>query len=130
MLVVQCVEQHRRHVQTYLSAFFSLPIVRGNGEKLTHEEVINRLDDETVSYDVGLGVSGAFAETLRVSIKVETAAYETAVAWLRDLVYGAVFTKERSVGGIRFICKPLINPQTASDLSQTTTVPSRAQARW
>jgi Zn-dependent M16 (insulinase) family peptidase len=64
---------------------------------LTHEEVINKLDKETVSYEVGLGVSGQFADIFRVSIKVETALYETAVTWLRDLVYGSEFIPERSV---------------------------------
>ncbi|KAL0072062.1 hypothetical protein AAF712_000985 [Marasmius tenuissimus] len=85
----------RKHISTYLSAFFALPVNRMSGERLTHEEVINKLDDETVSYEVGLGVSGSFSQTLRVSIKVETSAYETAIAWLRDLVYGAEFNKER-----------------------------------
>ncbi|KAK0478409.1 Metalloenzyme, LuxS/M16 peptidase-like protein [Armillaria novae-zelandiae] len=85
----------RPHISTYLSAFFALPVQRQSGEWLSHEEVINKLDDETVSYEVGLGVSNAFAETLRVSIKVEVSGYEVAVAWLRDLVYGARFDKER-----------------------------------
>ncbi|KAJ7630999.1 Metalloenzyme, LuxS/M16 peptidase-like protein [Roridomyces roridus] len=82
-------------ISTYLSAFFALPVVRQSGERLTHEDVVNKLDNETVSYDVGLGVGGLFAETFRISIKVETAHYETAIAWLRDLMYGAVFDKER-----------------------------------
>ncbi|KAK7058884.1 hypothetical protein VNI00_001508 [Paramarasmius palmivorus] len=85
----------RKHISTYLSTFFALPVNRMSGERLTHEDVVNRLDDETVSYEVSLGVSSAFSQTLRVSIKVETAAYETAIAWLRDLVYGAEFTKDR-----------------------------------
>lgn len=84
-----------RHVSTYLSSFFALPIQRQSGERLTHEEVINKLDNETVSYDVGLGVGNSFAETLRISIKVETAFYETAVAWIKDLAYGAEFDKDR-----------------------------------
>ncbi|KAF8922457.1 Metalloenzyme, LuxS/M16 peptidase-like protein [Mucidula mucida] len=82
-------------LSTYISAFFALPIHRQSGEVLTHEEVINKLDDETVSYDVGLGTAGAFGEMLRISIKVEVASYETAVAWLRDLLFGARFDKER-----------------------------------
>lgn len=36
-----------------------------------------------------------FAETLRVTIRVEVAKYELAVAWLKDLLYGSEFTKER-----------------------------------
>lgn len=86
---------YSRLTSAYLSAFFALPVKRLSGERLTHEEVVNKLDNETVSYDVGLGVSGAFTDTLRVSIKVETALYETAVVWLRDLVYGAEFDKDR-----------------------------------
>lgn len=68
---------------------------RQSGERLSHEEVINKLDDETVSYEVGLGIANSFAETLRITIKVENAAYETAIAWLRDLLYGSEFDKER-----------------------------------
>jgi len=85
----------RPYISTYLSAFFSLPVKRQFGERLTHEEVINKLDNETVSYEIGLGVSGQFAEAVRVTIKVETALYETAIAWLKDLVYGSEFIQER-----------------------------------
>lgn len=82
-------------MSTYLSAFFALPIKRLSGERLTHEEVINKLDNETVSYEVGLGISNSFSDTFRVSIKVETARYETAIAWMRDLLYGAEFDNDR-----------------------------------
>jgi len=82
-------------MSAYISAFFALPVKRQSGVRLTHEEVINQLDDETVSYDVGLGFSSGFTDTFRVSIKVETAQYETAIAWLKDLVYGAEFDKDR-----------------------------------
>ena len=79
---------------------------RQSGERLSHEEVVDQLDDQTVSYDVNLGVSGRFTETLRVTIRVEVAKYELAVAWLRDLLYGSEFAKER------FVC-PLCESLTA-----------------
>lgn len=82
-------------MSTYLTSFFSLPVTRQSGERLTHEEVINKLDNETVSYEANLGIGDQFCETLRVSLKVETPLYETAIAWLRDLVYGSEFNKER-----------------------------------
>lgn len=81
----------------YQSSFFSLPVRRASGERLSHEEVVNKLDNETVSYECGLGISSYFAETFRVSIKVETDMYAKAVQWLKDLVYGAEFDKERYV---------------------------------
>jgi hypothetical protein len=86
-----------RYIQPYLGSFFSLPVKRHSGERLSHEEVVDQLDEQTVSYDIGLGASGMFTETLRVTIRVEVAKYELAVAWLRDLLYGSEFSKERSV---------------------------------
>ncbi|KAI0271378.1 Metalloenzyme, LuxS/M16 peptidase-like protein [Gloeopeniophorella convolvens] len=85
----------RPYIQPYLAAFFALPVTRQSGERLSHEEVVDQLDDQTVSYEVGLGISGAFSETLRITIRVEVAKYELAVAWLKDLIYGSEFTKER-----------------------------------
>ncbi|KAG1833897.1 Metalloenzyme, LuxS/M16 peptidase-like protein [Suillus variegatus] len=68
----------RPYLSTYLSVFFSLPVQRASGEVLSHEEVVNQLDDGTVSYEA-----------------VETSQYESAIAWLRDLVYNSIFDKER-----------------------------------
>ncbi|KAJ8521451.1 hypothetical protein ONZ45_g1850 [Pleurotus djamor] len=82
-------------VSTYLSAFYSLPVQTHTGETLNHEDVVNRLDNETVSYEVGLGISSLFSELLYVSIQVEAAQYDTAVAWIKDLVYGMKFDQER-----------------------------------
>ncbi|KAI0304973.1 Metalloenzyme, LuxS/M16 peptidase-like protein [Russula brevipes] len=85
----------RPYIHPYLGAFFSLPVRRQSGERLSHEEVVDQLDEQTVLYDVGLGTSGKFPETLRITIRVEVAKYELAVAWLKDLLYGSEFTKER-----------------------------------
>lgn len=84
-------------MSAYLDAFFALPVVRHNGVRLSHEDVVNQLDDETVSYRAEFGVSNSFMNTFRVSIQVEKARYETAVSWLRDLIYGSEFDKERCV---------------------------------
>ena len=65
--------------------------------RLTHEDVVNQLENDTVAYNVDFGVSCFIMETFRISIQVEVAAYETAVAWLRDLIYGSQFDKERCV---------------------------------
>ena len=84
-----------RYLSVYLASFFSLPIKRLSGEQLSHEEVVNRLDNDTVSYDVNLGVGDRFSELLRVRIKVNVDQYETAIAWLRDVIYGSEFAKDR-----------------------------------
>lgn len=79
----------------YLSSFFSLPITRADGTKLSHEDVIKQLDNDTVAYDISLGVGGYFSELLRIGLKVETAQYATAIAWIRDLLYSSYFDIER-----------------------------------
>lgn len=70
---------------------------RASGELLSHEEVINKLDNETVAYEAALGVSDQFTEVLRVTFKVQAERYESTVTWLRDVVWGAIFDKERCV---------------------------------
>ena len=84
-----------RYLSTYAAAFFSLPVRLENGDILDHEEVVNQLDDLTVSYEAGLGLSDQFTEFARISFKVEVPHYESAIGWLRNLVWGAVFDKER-----------------------------------
>ena len=82
-------------VTCYLSAFFTLPVETSTGESLTFEQVVDRLDDETVSYEANLGVGSYFAENFRASIKVEKERYEEAVMWLKDLIYGSKFDLAR-----------------------------------
>lgn len=90
------VETLLSYITIYLGSFFSLPITQQwTGRKLTHEEVINDLEDETVSYDGSLGLDGYFGELVRISLKVEVAQYEKAVAWLSDLIFRSEFNTER-----------------------------------
>ncbi|TFK30528.1 cytoplasmic protein [Coprinopsis marcescibilis] len=84
-------------ISTYLASFFSLPVKSSSGERLTHEEVINKLEEETVSYEVSTGSGGSFTDLLRITIKVEKGLYETAVSWLHDLLYNSEFDKERQI---------------------------------
>jgi len=95
------------YVPSYISSFFSLPVKRESGEHLTHEEVINKLDSETVSYEPSLGIGDQFCECLRVGFKVEIAHYETAVEWLKDLIYGSEFNQERWIA-VFFPCSTLL----------------------
>ncbi|KAG8934411.1 hypothetical protein FRC02_010045 [Tulasnella sp. 418] len=88
-------ERLRPYLSVYLWSIYSLPMTRSDGTKLTHEEVVKQLDDSTVSYIATLGVDGSFSENLRMSIEVEIGQYETAVAWLKDLIFGIEFTKDR-----------------------------------
>ena len=119
-------------MSAYLSSFFSLPVKRASGVMLSHEEVVNQLDNETVSYGVGLGLFGFFTDIFCVSIEVEIAHYETAIAWMKDLVYGADFDKERYIFDNFFylIYDLYIVQQAASHSGQDTAISSRIEKRW
>ena len=80
-----------------MSAFFSLPVKTSTGECLSHEEVVSKLDDETVHYEIEQGMQGQFSEMLRIGIDVEKTNYEHAIRWLKDLIFGAEFDIARSV---------------------------------
>ncbi|KIO20924.1 hypothetical protein M407DRAFT_10649 [Tulasnella calospora MUT 4182] len=83
------------HLKVYLNAFFSLPVTRSDGAKLTHEEVVKQLDGLSVGYDINFGQGDLFQNLIRITIRVEPRRYEEAVAFLKDLIYGAEFAKDR-----------------------------------
>ena len=118
-------------MSAYLSSFFSLPVKRASGVMLSHEQVVNQLDNETVSYVAGLGVSRCFKNIFRISIEVEITHYETAIAWLKDLVYGAEFNKDRHISTTNYLLYHLrIVRQTASHSGQDTAISPRIEERW
>jgi Zn-dependent M16 (insulinase) family peptidase len=96
-----------------------------SGEELSHEEVVNQLDDETVSYEINLGFGGQFSELARVSLKVEAARYGAAVAWLRDLLCGARFDRERLQVAVAKIAQAL--PELKRDGSTVLSAVSAEQ---
>ncbi|PVF99908.1 hypothetical protein CPB86DRAFT_846178 [Serendipita vermifera] len=85
----------RPYAVLYQMTLFNSPVIKPDGTRLTHEQVINALDKDTVSYDSGLGVDGVFTELLRISVKVQSKKYDVGISWLRDVLFNSEFTKER-----------------------------------
>ncbi|WWC71010.1 uncharacterized protein I206_104963 [Kwoniella pini CBS 10737] len=83
------------YLNLFTSALFSLGVKRADGTVLSHEEAVNQLNDLTVSQQIHFEFRGNFAEVLCISLKVQTHQYEEAVKWIRDLLTGAIFTKDR-----------------------------------
>ena len=79
----------------YLDSFFSLPVTRADGTKLDYEEVVRQLNTETLSYMIDSG--RPLQEDITIRMKVTKDKYSTAIAWLRDLIYGSEFSIDRSV---------------------------------
>lgn len=108
-----------RYASLWQDSFFSLPIKRADGTQLSHEDVINQLNEcvtfpafglifryptnpkrspfysLSVQYYTDYGCAGAFQDLLRIQIKVEKHQYESTIAWLRDLIWGSTFVKDQ-----------------------------------
>ena len=77
---------------------FKLPATLENGEKLSKEEFVNQLHDETVSYSSGLGLlGGSIPQMSYVSVQVENtdgSGLSTALTWIRRVLFLTNITAE------------------------------------
>jgi len=93
-------ENLRPYLELYLDMMFELPIIR-NGQFIKHEEVVEALERDTVSYSnsIGFGASsfscGSFSHYVNIEMKLEVSKYELAVRWLKEILYYTKFTRER-----------------------------------
>ncbi|CAE6445118.1 unnamed protein product [Rhizoctonia solani] len=95
----------RPYISLYLTSFFALPIIRPDGTRNSHEDLIKKLDEVTVAYnadcgpvaadDTNNGANRNFADTICIAIKAELSQYETVVGLLGDLLYSPEYVKDR-----------------------------------
>ncbi|KAJ1311433.1 hypothetical protein OPQ81_009922 [Rhizoctonia solani] len=85
----------RPYISLYLGSFFALPVTQPDGTKISHEDLVKKLDEVTVAYDASCGISGYFADTVRIGIKSEISQYDAVVELLRDLLYSPEYVKDR-----------------------------------
>ena len=74
----------------YLENFFSAPITR-NGKRIEFEQVIMELEKDTVGYAMNAATSLGNPEILRITLQVETEKYQTAIQWIKDLLWDGIF---------------------------------------
>ena len=87
----------------YMDNFFSTPVVR-DGKKIDFEQMIMELERDTVAYNMESGQVIGNPETIIIKIQVEVEKYQTAIQWLRDLIFSSIFDIKR----IRSITKRLL----------------------
>ncbi|ORE01778.1 hypothetical protein BCV72DRAFT_235791 [Rhizopus microsporus var. microsporus] len=61
----------RPYGRIYMDILFASPILADNGIYIEHDEVIQQLDQDLVSYDSSLGYQAMFREYIVINIKVE-----------------------------------------------------------
>ena len=87
----------------YLENFFSTPMIR-EGKEIGFEQMIMELERDTVAYGMESGQMIGNPETIVIKLQVEVEKYQTAIQWLRDLIFSSIFDIKR----IKSITKRLL----------------------
>ena len=88
--------QHLRPlISIYTASFFSLPVVRLDGQRLSFEDVVTLLNKDTIEYNIGVG--HPLHEDVKIAFRVQKSKYREAVKWISDLLFNAEFDVDRSV---------------------------------
>lgn len=74
----------------YLESFFTSPVAR-DGKRIEFEQVIMDLERDTVGYGISSAGGLGNPEALRIHLQVEAEKYETAIAWVKSLLFDAIF---------------------------------------
>lgn len=78
----------------YMENFFSTPILR-DGKSIDFEQVIMELERDTVGYGIDSGQAIGNPEVITIRMQVEVEKYQTAIQWLRDLMFSRIFDIDR-----------------------------------
>ncbi|KAF6227227.1 hypothetical protein HO133_008669 [Letharia lupina] len=78
----------------YMEGFFSTPMLR-DGKTIGFEQVIMELERDTVGYAVDSGQPIGNPEVVTIRMQVEVEKYQTAIHWLRELMYSSIFDLDR-----------------------------------
>ncbi|KAL3870529.1 hypothetical protein ACJMK2_038583 [Sinanodonta woodiana] len=103
-------QELKYYLPLFCEVLFESPMFR-NGVLISHEEVIEQLQADTLVTEASLGIQGEhfslvyFPHIVQVFLKVELEKYEKGVAWLKDLLYNIKFTAER----LKIVAKRLTN---------------------
>lgn len=84
----------------YLTNFFATPIV-GDGERMEFEEVITKLEQDTIEFSFDRGSDIGNSEMLYISFVAEAAKYRTVVQWLKMMLADSVFDTERILSAVK-----------------------------
>lgn len=92
-------KEQRKYLPILEEIIFKLPATLENGENLSKDEFVNKLDDETVSFSSGVGLlGGSIPQMTYISVQVENtddgSGLNTALQWIRRVMYLTNITTE------------------------------------
>jgi len=92
--------EYRPLLPLFMDNFFNTPIIQ-NGKKIEFEEVVTRLEQDTISYSMtGGGRAMNDPESIAIQFQVEPEKYATAVEWIRTMMFDSVFDETRLNAGL------------------------------
>ena len=92
-------------IAIYFDMFFDTPVMF-DGVRVEYEKVVEQLEKDTVHMGISSGEYVDLPESVRIRLQVEPEKYQTAIKWLRTLLWDSIFDKK--VGGFfRLSCQLL-----------------------
>ncbi|KAF5875490.1 putative peptidase m16 inactive domain-containing protein [Botrytis fragariae] len=86
--------EHRPLLSLFIDNFFDTPIFR-DGKRVEFEQVVTELEHDTIRYEMRGGSSLGDAEGLMIQFRVEREKYETAIEWIRTMMFDGIFDATR-----------------------------------
>lgn len=74
----------------YLENFFSSPVLR-NGKRVEFEQIVMDLEKDSVGYGIESGSNLGNSEILVIRFQAEAEKYDTAIRWIKDLLFNGIF---------------------------------------
>lgn len=78
-----------------LDELFSMPMAGEEGKIISFEEVVSRLQAETVDSEVALGLGGSSADLIDIKIGCKAGNYAKAVEWIKHCLFDMIFDEKR-----------------------------------
>lgn len=78
----------------YLSNFFATPIMK-DGKRIEFEEVITKLEQDTIEYSMNRGSEIGNSEMIYIPFVAEAKKFSTVVQWLKTMLVDSIFDTER-----------------------------------
>lgn len=86
--------EHRPLLSLFIDNFFDTPIFR-DGKRVEFEQVVTELEHDTIKYEMKGGSGLGDAEGLMIQFRVERDKYETAIQWIRRMMFDSIFDATR-----------------------------------
>ncbi|TQS39425.1 hypothetical protein Golomagni_00051 [Golovinomyces magnicellulatus] len=85
---------HRPLLPLFIDNFFNTPIMK-DGKKLEFEEVVTRLEKDTINYSIDGGGKIGYSEGIAIDIQIEPEKYGVAIEWIRTMMFDSIFEETR-----------------------------------